>query len=52
MQCKTCTYYESGNCEYWGGEIKENMPGWNQEYVTRGLDLPGTRIDIKHFSKW
>ena len=22
--CKTCKYYESGNCEYWSGEIKEN----------------------------
>ena len=22
--CKTCKYYESGNCEYWSGEIEEN----------------------------
>ena len=22
--CKTCKYYEGGNCEYWSGDIEEN----------------------------
>lgn len=37
---------------YARGEEMVKSEGWNQDYVTKGRTLPGTKIDIKHFEKW